>query len=127
GLKTSLEQYTYWSETAAQADYPIWWRHPNSQPTQRECLLDLEARASAAHYLDLGDLAISPDERWLAWTEDTRGDEFFDLYLQQLPKGQPRRLLSGIGADICWAEDNLPLLYTRYADTQRPASLWRLQ
>lgn len=127
GLRTPLQRYTYWSETAADADYPIWWRHANTQPAQRECLLDLEARAAAVDYLDLGDLAISPNEHWLAWTEDSRGDEFFDLYLLELPHGQPVLLLSGIGAELCWAEDNRTLLFTRYDATQRPASVWTMQ
>ena len=127
GLKTPLERYTYWSETAADADYPVWWRHANSHPTQREPLLDLEARAAAVDYLGLGDLVISPDEQWLAWTEDNRGDEFYDLYLLELSHGQPIHLLSGIGAELCWAEDNRTLLFTRYDAIQRPASVWILQ
>lgn len=126
GLKTPLERYTYWSETAAEADYPIWWRHPNDAPKHREQLLDLEARASERHYLELGDLAISPDEQWLAWTEDSRGDEYFDLYLCKLPHGPPRLLLEGIGPELTWAEDNRTLLFTHYDATQRPASVWRL-
>src|SRR5699024_1770043 len=27
-LRTALDHFTYWSETAADADYPVWWRHP---------------------------------------------------------------------------------------------------
>ncbi|MBZ9568832.1 S9 family peptidase [Modicisalibacter tunisiensis] len=145
GLRTPLERYTYWSETAAEADYPVWWRHPNGDAEHPECLLDLEARAGDRHFLELGDLAISPDETCLAWTEDTRGDEYFDLFVHDLPAGKPRRVLEGIGPDLVWAEDNKPrrvlegigpdlvwaednrtLLFTRYDDTQRPASVWRL-
>ncbi len=126
GLKTPLDHYTYWSRTAADADYPTWWRHPNTDPDHHECFLDLQARAAAQHYLELGDLALSPDEQWLAWTEDSRGDEFFDLYLRRLPDGEPRCLFSDIGPELTWAEDNRTLLFTRYDATQRPASAWRL-
>ncbi|SFH39532.1 S9 family peptidase [Modicisalibacter xianhensis] len=126
GLKTPLARYTYWSETAADADYPVWWRHPNQHPDQRECLLDLEQRSSEHHYLELGDLAISPDEGWLAWTEDRRGDEFFELNLRRLPDGEPHRMLTDIGPELTWAEDNRTLLFTRYDATQRPSSVWRV-
>lgn len=126
GLKTPLARYTYWSETTDDADYPVWWRHLNDAPEHRERLLDLEARAAERRYLELGDLAISSDETWLAWTEDSRGDEFFDLYLRHLPEGKPQRLLTGIGPELSWAEDNRTLLFTRYDATQRPASVWRL-
>ncbi|TFH85561.1 S9 family peptidase [Billgrantia azerbaijanica] len=126
GLRTPLDHYTYWSETAADADYPVWWRHPNGQPRAPECFLDLQARAAAHDFLEIGDMALSPDERWLAWTEDTRGDETFTLYLQALPDGEPRALLHEIGPELTWAEDNATLLFTRYDPTQRPDSVWWL-
>lgn len=126
GLRTPLDHYTYWSETAADADYPVWWRHPNGKPDRAAPFLDLEARAAAHDFLELGDMALSPDERWLAWSEDTTGDERFDLFLARLPDGEPRRLLTDIGPELTWAEDNATLLFTRYDATQRPESVWRL-
>lgn len=126
GLRTPLDHYTYWSETAAEADYPVWWRHPNGKPDRAAPFLDLEARAADHDFLELGDMALSPDERWLAWTEDTSGDEQFDLFLKALPDGKAVRLLEGIGPELTWAEDNATLLFTRYDPTQRPESVWRL-
>ncbi|MFB9147992.1 S9 family peptidase [Halomonas alkalicola] len=126
GLRSPLDHYTYWSETAAEADYPVWWRHPNGKPDRAAPFLDLEARAADHDFLELGDMALSPDERWLAWTEDTTGDEMFDLFLTRLPDGEPVRLLEGIGPELTWAEDNATLFFTRYDATQRPESVWRL-
>lgn len=126
GLRTTLDHYTFWSETAADADYPVWWRHPNGHPDDAGCFLDLQARAEAHAFLEVGDMALSPDEDWLAWTEDTRGDETFDLYLKRLPEGDPVKLLEGIGPELTWAEDNATLLFTRFDATQRPESVWRL-
>ncbi|MDW7745014.1 S9 family peptidase [Halomonas sp.] len=126
GLRTPLDHYTVWSETAVDADYPVWWRHPNGDPDAAECFLDLQARASEHDFLEVGDMALSPDEDWLAWSEDTRGDETYTLYLKQLPDGEPRVLLEEVGPEIGWAEDNATLLFTRYDATQRPESIWRL-
>lgn len=126
GLRTPLDHCTYWSETAADADYPVWWRHPNGHPGQAEAFLDLQARAAEHDFLEVGDMALSPDEAWLAWTEDTRGKETFELYLKRLPDGEPHRLLEEIGPELTWAEDNVTLLFTRYDATQRPESVWRL-
>ncbi|AXY40910.1 prolyl oligopeptidase family serine peptidase [Halomonas sp. JS92-SW72] len=126
GLRSPLDHYTYWSETAAEADYPVWWRHPNGKPDRAAPFLDLEARAADHDFLELGDMALSTDERWLAWTEDTTGDEMFDLFLARLPDGEPVRLLEGIGPELTWAEDNTTLFFTRYDATQRPESVWRL-
>ncbi|WP_251979041.1 S9 family peptidase [Salinicola avicenniae] len=127
GLPTALDHYRYWSETAADADYPLWWREPLTGGGSPTLLLDLQARSRTHDFLELGDMAISPDEQWLAWTEDVNGNEFFDLYLKRLPDGEPRRLRRRLGPDLLWAEDNRTLLFTRYDATQRPATLWRLR
>ncbi|MDN7132661.1 prolyl oligopeptidase family serine peptidase [Halomonas sp. MC140] len=129
-LKTALDHFTFWSETGAKDDYPCWWRHPNARHEQQECFFDVGARAAEHDFYDMGDMALSPDEQWLAWTEDTQGDERYTLWLKALPNGQPRQLLSDIGAGLCWSEDQTAktatLLFTRFDDTQRPDSVWRL-
>ena len=88
-LKTTLDHFTFWNETSAEDDYPCWWRHPNRQPEQQECFFDVRARAAEQDFYDMGDMALSPDEQWLAWTEDTQGDERFTLWLKALPNGTP--------------------------------------
>lgn len=130
GLETALDHFTVYSETGADDDYPRWWRYPNGQPQSRECFFDLPARAAGHDFFDIGDMALPPDEQWLAWTEDTQGDERFSLWLKRLPDGTPQRLLDDIGPGLCWAEDQgahgATLLFTRFDPTQRPDSIWRL-
>ncbi|MYL23916.1 prolyl oligopeptidase family serine peptidase [Halomonas alkaliantarctica] len=130
GLETALDHFTVYSETGADDDYPRWWRYPIGQPQSRECFFDLPARAAGHDFFDIGDMALPPDEQWLAWTEDTQGDERFSLWLKRLPDGAPQRLLKDIGPSLCWAEDQsahgATLLFTRFDTTQRPESIWRL-
>ena len=126
GLPTPLDHYTLWSETAADADHPVWWRHPNDDAETRECIFDIEARAKGHAFFDIGDMALSPDEEWLAWSEDTQGNETYDVWLKHLSAGKPLRLLAEVGPELCWAEDHRTLLFTRFDATQRPDSLWRL-
>ena len=129
-LETPLDHYTFWSETGSEDDYPRWWRYPNGQPEQRECFFDVQARAADEEFYEMGDMALSPDEQWLAWTEDTQGDERYTLWIKSLPNGQPQTLISDIGAGLCWAEDqtadSATLFFTRFDATQRPDSIWRV-
>ncbi|MBE0403732.1 S9 family peptidase [Halomonas citrativorans] len=129
-LETALDHFTFWSETGADDDYPRWWRFPNGQPAQRECFFDVQARAAGEEFYDMGDMALSPDEQWLAWTEDTQGDERYTLWVKSLPSGEPISLLSDIGAGLCWAEDqtasSATLFFTRFDATQRPDSIWQV-
>ncbi|MDN6179893.1 MAG: prolyl oligopeptidase family serine peptidase [Halomonas subglaciescola] len=129
-LETPLDHYTFYSETAADADYPRWWRYPNGDRDARECFFDVPERAAGHVFYDIGDMALTPDERWLAWTEDTQGDERFSLWIKALPGGGAQRVLEDIGPALCWAEDQrdgaATLLFTRFDATQRPDSVWRL-
>ncbi|WP_346797654.1 prolyl oligopeptidase family serine peptidase [Halomonas sp. Bachu 37] len=131
GLKTALDHFTFWSETAADADHPLWWRHPNGDPDTAECVLDVNRRAARHEFYELADMALSPEETWLAWTEDIQGDERYQLWLKRLPDGKPQCLLEDIGPALCWAEDQnastATLLFTRFDETQRPDSIWRLR
>ncbi len=120
GLATPFDHFVYWSETAADADYPVFWRHPigdefdhlDIERRGHECLIDLQELSRHSSFMELGDLALSEDEQWMAWTLDTQGNEYFDLYLRHLPDGETIRLERGIGPDLCWAEDNATLLFT---------------
>lgn len=123
-LKTVLTHYVYWHRITAEAEYPVWYRHPLHDDTAVETLLDLPALAQETGFVELGELAISPDEQWLAWTLDTRGDEFYDLFVRRLPDGEPRCVQQKVAPDVLWAEDNRHLLFTRYDEIQRPASVW---
>ncbi|WP_447555903.1 S9 family peptidase [Vreelandella sp. EE22] len=128
-LETPLDVFTFWSETDKHDDYPRWWRRPLDSTAPPECFFDVVARAGDSDFFDIGDMALTPDEQWLAWSEDTQGDERYTLWLKALPDGEPRKLASDIGPALCWAEDQTPqgatLFFTRFDATQRPDSLWR--
>lgn len=130
GLKTTLDVYCVWSETDQDADHPRWWRHPIQRPEAPECFFDVASRAAPHAHFDIGGMALSSDEDWLAWTEDKRGDERYQLWIQHLPSGEPHLLVEDIGPELCWAEDlvdrQATLVFSRFDDTQRPDSLWRL-
>ncbi|MGJ8514381.1 S9 family peptidase [Carnimonas bestiolae] len=123
-LKTPLDAFVYWTSIGADDDYPVWKRHPIDAPDKVEVLLDMQALSLQYDYLDVGEMAISPDESLLAWTLDPRGDEHYDLYIQALPDGTPRCVVKAMGGEVVWAEDNRTLLFTRLDAKQRSDSVW---
>ncbi|MCB8888556.1 S9 family peptidase [Halomonas malpeensis] len=130
-LEAELDVFAVWSETGQDDDYPRWWRRPLDQGSAPACFFDVVERAGRHAFFDIGDMALAPDEQWLAWSEDTQGDERYTLWLKALPDGEPHKLADDIGPALCWAEDQTPrgatLLFTRFDSTQRPDSLWRCQ
>jgi oligopeptidase B len=86
---------------------------PDPQAAE-EVLLDEPERARGRAYYEVGSMAVSPDGRWLAWTEDTTGRRIHALHIRNLDTGEllPRRI-EGVIEPLAWASDNRTLFYIR--------------
>jgi oligopeptidase B len=92
-----------------------------------EVLLDLPQHAIAQRRYSLGQVQLSPDGQWLAWTEDVLGRGAFDLYLQDLKSRRlaPERI-RGVLEGIAWAADSRTLFYVRQDPvTLHSGVVWR--
>jgi oligopeptidase B len=91
-----------------------------------ELLLDPSDAAAASGYVELGVQEVSPDERWLAYSLDTTGDEVYQLRFRDLDTGVdlgdvvPRSYYTG-----AWSADSGTFFYTVHDDAYRPHQVWR--
>ena len=104
-----------------------------------EVLLDENRLAEGLEFLEVGNLAVSPDHRWLAYATDTTGGEIFALAFRRLAARQRRRAAlrpvpgsrrrprSCPTPTTAWPgpSDNATVFYTRVDDAMRPYQLWR--
>jgi oligopeptidase B len=108
-----------WQRWEPGAEYALHMRRrggpagPDPQAAE-EVLLDEASRARGHAYYELGSMAVSPDGRWLAWTEDTTARRMFTLRFRNLETGEdvPRRI-DGVIEPLAWADDNRTLFYIR--------------
>jgi len=104
-----------------------------------EVLLDENELAEGHDFLQVANLAVSPDHRLLAYAVDTTGAELYDLRFDQLA-GEPDAVVAeqppgapGVPAEhvadtyygLAWANDNATVFYTRVDKAMRPYQLWR--
>jgi oligopeptidase B len=91
-----------------------------------ELLLDANLLDDGSGFVELGLTAVSPDDRWLAWSVDTTGDEVYRLHFRDLATGEdldevvPRSYYGG-----AWSPDSRAFLYTVHDDAYRPWQVWR--
>ncbi len=79
-----------------------------------EVVLDQPARAAGHAYYEVGATDISPDGRWLAWTEDTVGRRRHVLHVRDLASGKVLPLaIDGVLEPVVWAADSRTLFYIR--------------
>ena len=89
-------------------------------------LLDLNPLAEGKSYLRLGAFDVSPDHRWLAWSDDTSGAESFTLRIKDLSTGEELpETIGNSSASVAWANDSETLFYVVLDSARRPCSLYR--
>jgi oligopeptidase B len=104
--------YWYYSRFEPGLEYPVHARRQTSMQSAEEILLDGNELARGLDYFALGDWAVSPDGRWLAFTQDRVGRRQFELAVKDLSSG--RILADRVGnvePEIVWAANNRTILY----------------
>jgi oligopeptidase B len=118
--------YHYYSRTEEGRQYPIFARRKGSMDAPEEILLDQNERAEGKRYHSLGTFQVSPDQRLLAFSEDTTGAEYYTLRVKDLGTGEMLAdRIDSVHFSVTWAADNRTLFYTRTDASQRPDRLFR--
>jgi oligopeptidase B len=136
-------RFSYYTFTAAGREYPQLMRvrhhsdgvHATESVARTEeadgkprpeVIFDAAVHAGGSEYVDVGVQLVSPDERWLAYSLDTTGEEVFGLAFRDLDRGLdldeviPRTYYSG-----AWSADSSTFFYTVHDDAYRPYQVWR--
>jgi oligopeptidase B len=117
--KDGAWEYQWRYESGGQ--YRIWLRWPVGRRDSAIELLNEPSRAQGHEYYRLGALAVSPDGRFLAWSEDTDGSERYRVSIKDLVTGNVLPdTIAGVGATLVWAYDNATLLYLELTENWRP-------
>ncbi|EKE73095.1 S9 family peptidase [Gallaecimonas xiamenensis] len=97
-----------------------------SEEAPWQLLLDGNQLAGDANYFALGDMALSPDGRWLAYSTDHNGDRSYSVHLVDLASGQPRaEAFPQISGELVWGADSNSLYYLTLDDSLLPYRLNR--
>lgn len=116
--------YYYYQRYETTAQHPLFCRY--EQDDQEQLLLDAEALSRQYEYFDIGDCEHSPDHRYLAYSTDTKGSEFYTLYIVDLHSGvHLAETITNIQGDFVWAMDSKTIFYTTLDEQHRPDKVFR--
>lgn len=129
-LPTPFGGWMYYSRTEEGAQYAIHCRKRivagEWETSAEEILLDENREAAGRPFFEVGDYEVSPSGRYLAWTEDTRGQREYRLRLRDLATGKNLRQTRQGVTSLSWAEDDFTLFYVKEEPrTHRAWQLWR--
>jgi oligopeptidase B len=103
--------------------------HPRFFRTAREggeedVLLDGDREAEGKAYFHIGDVGHSPDHRYLLWSEDAKGSEFFTLHVRDLAtKRDLEDRVEGSNGSGTFTADSRGFYYARLDDSHRPSKI----
>jgi oligopeptidase B len=103
--------YLYWRRFEKGAQYKQWMRKPVSGGAD-EVMLDETLLAEGKEYFRLGGVALTEDDRLLAYATDTNGSERFTIHLRDLETGKdlPDEIPGTLGSFV-FSADGKYLLY----------------
>ncbi|KAJ7942599.1 Prolyl oligopeptidase family protein [Quillaja saponaria] len=91
---------------------------------QEHVILDENIKAQNHEYYRIGSFQVSPNNKLVAYAEDTKGDEIYTVYVidaeTQTPVGKP---LVGVTSNLEWAGDEA-LVYITMDEILRPNKAW---
>jgi oligopeptidase B len=120
------DDYFYYTRTEEGKAYSIQCRKHGGLDASEEILLDSNALAEGQKYFRLGNFAVSPDHRLLAYSVDLEGDESYTIQVKGLSTGQllPDRI-ENTYYTLEWANDNRTFFYTVLDQAKRPYRAFR--
>ncbi len=132
--------WLYYSRTLEGSSYGIHCRRPahpgwedeplpgprNPPPEDEVILIDENRLAEGHEYFALGNLSVSPDHNWLAYSTDVTGGERYSMRFADLAGGtESPEAIEDTSYGVAWANDNRTVFYVRVDAAMRPYQLWR--
>ncbi len=105
--------YVYYSKSQKSKTYPVHYRRAENPDAKEEMVLDENKLAKGKDYFALGIYAISPDNRYLAYSVDYLGNEIYSLEIKDLTSGKTRTTGISSISDFIWQDDSQHAIITR--------------
>jgi oligopeptidase B len=107
-----MNGYWYYKRFETGKEYPIYARRPGTKEAPEEILLNVNELAQGHDFFEVGDIAISPNSKLMAWAEDTVGRRQFTVRVMDLEQQKVLPIeIRNVENNIAWANDNQTFLY----------------
>ncbi|MBQ4834467.1 S9 family peptidase [Pseudoalteromonas sp. MMG010] len=107
-------KYWYHSEVRGDDEYSRHFRSTNINASDKHLLLDVNILAAGFDFYELGEVAISPSEQVLAYSQDVEGRRIYTVHFKDILSGELLDdVLENTEGQVVWANDNKTLFYVR--------------
>lgn len=105
--------YWYYTRFEQDQEYPIYCRKKESMDADEQIMINANILAEGHEFYNLRGLSVSPDNKLLAYGEDTLSRRFYTIRILNLETGEEfvDEIINTQG-DPAWANDNKTIFYT---------------
>jgi oligopeptidase B len=116
----------YTTKTEEGKSYAIWVRMYGAVDAEEQLMLDENVEAEGESYFRLGNLALSADQTYVAYSVDTTGAEAYTTRIRGIASGEDLPdILEECRYGLAWSHDGRYLFYTIADEALRPFQVWR--
>jgi oligopeptidase B len=107
-----MNGYWYFRRFETGKEYPIYSRRKGTKDAAEEILLNGNEMAKGHDFFEIGDIAVSPDSKLLAWAEDIVGRRQYVVRVMEIASRKIYPVaLPNVENNVVWAGDNKTFLY----------------
>tara|TARA_B100000989_G_scaffold290344_1_gene263379 strand:+ start:6842 stop:8932 length:2091 start_codon:yes stop_codon:yes gene_type:complete len=126
-LKFRDNNYFYWTKTTTEGNYSIKIRKKIGENEIEEIWNgDLEKKKHNSNYFGIGDLEVSFNDKYLAYSLDLKGSEYFTIYVRDIKKNQLiTDKIENTSGSILFSLDDKFVFYSKLDENHRPRKIYR--
>lgn len=118
--------YWYYVRFEEGKEHPIYCRKKGLLSAEEEILLDANIEAANHKFYQVAGLSVSPDNKILAFGEDTVSRRIYTIRFKNLKTGEIMEdALTNTTGGAAWANDNQTVFYTTKDESLRPEKVFR--
>lgn len=107
-------QYWYHAEVRGDDEYARHYRSNEIHSEDKQLLLDVNRLADGFEFFELGEVAISPNEQLLAYSQDTEGRRIYTVKFKSIADDSLfEDELENTEGQVVWANDNKTVFYVK--------------
>ncbi|MDC3151492.1 S9 family peptidase [Candidatus Pelagibacter sp.] len=123
------KDYEYWTKTTKKGNYSIKCRKKIGTDEVEEIWNgDKEKSKLKTEYFGVGDLEVSYNDKFLAYSLDLKGSEYFTIYVRDIKTGKlVTEKIENTSGSINFSLDDQYIFYSKLDENHRPRSIFRHQ
>ncbi len=121
------DRYEYWTKTTTKGNYSIKLRKKNGSNEIEEIWNgDKEKEKLKTEYFGIGDLEVSYNDKYLGYSLDLKGSEYYTIYLRDiLTRKEITEKIEETSGSITFSLDDKYIFYSKLDEFHRPRKIYR--